>query len=79
MCVAVARVRRAAELVFFSTGPHLSVKTARVDGDTLVLTLRGGGEMICDASLVARIEPDEVPYPGAGAGSRRRRGAAPAR
>ena len=53
----------AAELVFFSTGRSLSVKSHRTEGASLVLLLRGGGEMICEASLVARIEPDEVPYP----------------
>ena len=52
-----------AELVFFSTGRSLSVKGHRTDGASLVLMLRGGGEMILEASLVARIEPDEVPYP----------------
>ena len=52
-----------AELVFFATGRSLSVKGHRMEGGSLVLMLRGGGEMICAASLVARIEPDEVPYP----------------
>jgi len=54
-----------AELVFFSTGRSLSVKGHRAEGQSLVLMLRGGGEMICEASQVARIEPDEVPYPEA--------------
>jgi soluble lytic murein transglycosylase-like protein len=52
-----------AELVFFSTGRTMSVKGHRAEGDSLVLTLRGGGEIVCDASTVARIAPDEVPYP----------------
>jgi soluble lytic murein transglycosylase-like protein len=52
-----------AELVFFSTGRSLSVKSYRIDGDSLVLTLRGGGEIVCERSGIARIEPDEVPYP----------------
>ena len=52
-----------AELVFFATGRSLSVKGHRTEGTSLVLMLRGGGEMICEASQVARIEPDEVPYP----------------
>jgi len=29
----------------------------------VVLLLRAGGEIACDRSLVARIDPDEVPYP----------------
>jgi hypothetical protein len=52
-----------AELVFFSTGRSLSVKAHRVEGDSLVLLLRGGGEIVCERSVVARLEPDEVPYP----------------
>ena len=51
-----------AELVFFSSGRSMSVKSHRVEGDSLVLTLRTGGEMTCSASLVSRIAPDEVAY-----------------
>ena len=52
-----------AELVFFSSGRSMSVRTVRIDGDSLVLALRSGGEIICERSSIARIEPDEVPYP----------------
>lgn len=52
-----------AELVFFSSGRSLSVKAHRIDGDSLVLTLRNGGEVICEPSAITRILPDEVPYP----------------
>ena len=52
-----------AELVFFNTGRTMSVKGHRVEGDSLVLMLRGGGEIVCENSIVARFEPDEVPYP----------------
>lgn len=52
-----------AELVFFNTGRALSVKAHRVEGDSLVLILRGGGEIVCESSIVARFAPDEVPYP----------------
>jgi len=47
-----------AELVFFNTGRTLSVKGHRVEGDSLVLVLRGGGEIVCETSIVARFEPD---------------------
>ena len=53
----------AAEIVFFSNGRTMSVRSHQVDGDRLVLTLRAGGEMVVEASLVAEIGPDEVPYP----------------
>jgi soluble lytic murein transglycosylase-like protein len=52
-----------AELVFLSSGRTLSVKSHRFEGDSIVLTLRAGGQITCDATLVERIEPDEVPYP----------------
>ena len=41
----------------------MSVKAHRSEGDRLVLSLRGGGELVCDAALIARIAPDEAPYP----------------
>jgi soluble lytic murein transglycosylase-like protein len=52
-----------AELVFFESGRSMSVKAHRVDGESLVLYLRNGGEIVCERSVIARIEPDEVPYP----------------
>jgi soluble lytic murein transglycosylase-like protein len=52
-----------ADLIFFSTGRSLSVKSHHIDGDSLVLTLRTGGEIVCDRAGIVRIEPDEVPYP----------------
>jgi soluble lytic murein transglycosylase-like protein len=52
-----------AELIFFNTGRSMSIKGHRVEGESLVLELRGGGEIVCEASIVARIAPDEVPYP----------------
>jgi Transglycosylase SLT domain len=64
LCLLVTAAPARAELVFFSaTGRSLSVKGHHVDGDRLVLTLRGGGEIVCAPSMIARIEPDEVPYP----------------
>jgi len=52
-----------AELVYFANGRTMSVKASRAEGASVVLTLRGGGEAWFDRNLVARIEPDEVPYP----------------
>jgi hypothetical protein len=53
----------AAEIVFLTTGRTFTVKSHRTEGERLVLTLRGGGEITCEAVLVERIAPDEVPYP----------------
>jgi hypothetical protein len=52
-----------AELVFFHDGRSMSVKGHRDDGNTLVLVMRGGGEIGCDRATIDRIAPDEVPYP----------------
>ena len=54
-----------ADIVHFASGHSLSVRSHRVDGDRLVLTLRAGGEIVCAPSLVDRITPDEVPFPEA--------------
>ena len=52
-----------AEIVFLNSGRTLSVKEHREEGDTIVLTMRAGGEVRCDKSIVDRIVPDEVPHP----------------
>ena len=52
-----------AELVYFTTGQPLSIKSHRVEGTSVVLALRTGGEIITDASVVDHFAPDEVPYP----------------
>jgi soluble lytic murein transglycosylase-like protein len=52
-----------AELVFFASGRTLSVKGHRIEGDSIVLFLREGGEVVWDAAQIARIAPDEVPHP----------------
>ncbi|HYT69507.1 MAG TPA: lytic transglycosylase domain-containing protein [Vicinamibacterales bacterium] len=52
-----------AEIVFMTSGGTLSVKNHRMDGDSVILTLRSGGEVTCDKSLIEKILPDEVPHP----------------
>lgn len=52
-----------AEIVVLTSGRTLSVKSHRLDGEAFVLTLRGGGEVTCDKTLIEKILPDEVPYP----------------
>jgi len=41
----------------------MSVRAHRLEGETVVLSLRGGGEIACPSALIARIAPDEVPFP----------------
>lgn len=46
-----------------TSGRTLSVKSHKDDGESVILTLRGGGEVTCDRSLIDKIVPDEVPHP----------------
>jgi hypothetical protein len=59
---AVSPPRAAGDIVYLQGGRTLSVKGHRVEGSRIVLELRGGGEIVCDAALVERVAPDEVPY-----------------
>lgn len=52
-----------AEIVVLSSKRTLSIKSHRIDGESVILTLRNGGEVTCDKSLIEKILPDEVPYP----------------
>jgi soluble lytic murein transglycosylase-like protein len=52
-----------ADIVVFKTGRTMSVQSYRVDGDRAMLVLRDGGEASFSATLVERVDPDEVPYP----------------
>lgn len=61
-CLAAATPARA-ELAFFSDGHTLSIRSHRVDGESVVLSLRSGGEIVCETGLIVQFGPDEVPYP----------------
>jgi len=52
-----------ADIVVFKNGRTMSVKSCLVDAETAKMRLRDGGEVTFPASIVARVEPDEVPYP----------------
>ena len=51
-----------AEIVLLTSGSTLSIKSHRVDGDTVILQMRNGGQVTCDKTLIEKILPDEVPY-----------------
>jgi soluble lytic murein transglycosylase-like protein len=53
----------AADIVYLSSGRTMSVKRVTYAGNDATLTLRAGGEVVFDRALIARVEPDEVPYP----------------
>src|SRR4051812_29937562 len=61
-CLAAATSARA-ELAFFAGGNTMSIKGHHMNGDQLVLSLRSGGEIECDAAVIVGFAPDEVPYP----------------
>ncbi len=63
MALAVAPPPASAEIVFLTSGRTLSVKGHTAVGESVVLTLRSGGEVTCSAELIEKIEADEVPYP----------------
>lgn len=52
-----------ADLVVLTTGRVISVRSYSVEGSTARLVLRTGGEVACDAALIERVDPDEVPWP----------------
>ena len=60
---AATAVPASADIVVLSSKRTLSVKSHRIEGDSIVLTLRSGGEVTCDKSLIEKILPDEVPHP----------------
>jgi len=65
VCVLVAAGSSfaSAEIVFMTSGSTVSVKKHSKVGESVVLTLRSGGEVTLDKSLIEKIVPDEVPYP----------------
>ncbi len=62
LAFAVTAVPASAEIVYLSSGKTLSVKSHRVEGESIILTMRSGGEVTCDKSIIEKIVADEVPY-----------------
>ena len=52
-----------AEIVVFKNGRSMSVKACTVDADVATMKLREGGEVTFPSAMIARVDPDEVPYP----------------
>jgi soluble lytic murein transglycosylase-like protein len=50
-----------ADTIFFTNGRTLSVKSSRVNGTLMTVTLRGGGEATFDAAVVSRVASSELP------------------
>ncbi len=49
-----------AEIAVLSNGQTLKISARRVEGETLILSLRGGGEISTPSTLVRGFVPDEV-------------------
>ena len=52
-----------ADIVVFKNGRTMSVKACRIDETSATMLLREGGEITFPSAVIARIDPDEVPYP----------------
>lgn len=61
LVVAFASEARA-EIVVFKNGRTMSVRSHTISGEMATVSLRNGGEMTFPASIIARVDPDEVPY-----------------
>ena len=59
-----------ADIVVFKNGRTMSVKSCVLGEETATMKLRDGGEATFPSSMVARVDPDEVPYPEPESGSR---------
>jgi hypothetical protein len=55
-----------ADIVVFKNGRTMSVSSFKVVADMATIVLRPGGEVTFPVSIVERVDPDEVPHPGAG-------------
>jgi soluble lytic murein transglycosylase-like protein len=62
LCAGIASEARA-EIVVFKNGRTMSVKSHKVAGEMATLSLRDGGEVTFPASIIERVDPDEVSYP----------------
>lgn len=63
VCVVCVQITARAETAFFDNGNSISVKGHRIDGDSVVLMLHGGGEMVSRSSSIVRFGPDDPPDP----------------
>ena len=61
VALATLAAEASAEVVVFESGRTMTVRGHRVDGSRIILVLAGGGELSCPASVLTRIDPDELP------------------
>src|SRR5215203_6177959 len=51
-----------AEIVVFKNGRSMSVKSVRLEAELATMVLRQGGEVTFPSGIIARIDPDEMPF-----------------
>ena len=66
VCCSLLPASAEADILVFKNGRTMSVSSFKVVADMATIVLRAGGEVTFPASIVERVDPDEVPYPGAG-------------
>ena len=62
LALSAAATSARAEIIVLTSGRTINVKSHRAQGESVILTLRTGGEVTCDKSLIEKILPDEAPY-----------------
>jgi len=62
LCVVCVSTSARAETAFFDNGSSISVKSHRIEGDSVVLMLRDGGEMVSSFSSIVKFGPDDPKY-----------------
>jgi hypothetical protein len=62
VCVVCVSTSAWAETAFFENGSSISVKSHRIEGDSVVLMLRDGGEMVSSFSSIVKFGPDDPNY-----------------
>lgn len=70
LCSLLLPASAAADIVVFKNGRSMSARSYKVVEDMATIVLRAGGEVTFPASIVERVDPDEIPYEEPGAGSR---------
>jgi len=61
--LALSASEASADIVVFKNGRTMSVKSCRIESDSATMILREGGEVTFPSTIIARVDPDEVPYP----------------
>ena len=63
VCVVCVQISARAETAFFDNGNSISVTGHRIEGDSVVLMLHDGGEMVSSSSSIVRFGPDDPKDP----------------